>query len=171
MMSAPVGELAAGVFIPPAKTVVRPFFDVVHLRSLAQPLVPVKVARHFRRRKRAANISSVDSHGDFLNLAQQSAANHIHRTQKPISAAALLGSHKEHSIAVLPAGGTNQLVLFQCQRHGLLTEHMLAGLQRFHSNFHMPVIGRGDADNIDIRTIQNRSVVAADLCPTGPDLF
>src|SRR5690606_32604059 len=45
MMRSPVREFAAGVLIPPSELIMAALGDVVHPRCLAQPEVPIQLAR------------------------------------------------------------------------------------------------------------------------------
>src|SRR5947199_235124 len=76
MVSAPVGHLAAGVFIPPAEFVMRPRFGIVFVvaeaalevighRGLAEPHLPVEIAGHGGFWNLAAGGRSVDA-GRYL---------------------------------------------------------------------------------------------------------
>lgn len=158
-MGAPVGELAAGVLIPPAKLIVAALFPVIDLRRLSQPHIPVQVARRFGHRERSTGGSSVDADHDLFDVTQQPFLHHIDGSQEPIVTAALLSPHQEDSVVILSAGVANQLVFFECQCERLLAEDMLAGLQGFDRDFDMPVIRSDHADHINVITLQHATVV------------
>ena len=70
VVGAPVGELAARVFVPPAEIVVAALLDVVDLRRLAEPEVPIEFLRRGDLGERSARRAAVDAHGDLLDVAQ-----------------------------------------------------------------------------------------------------
>ena len=160
VVSTPVGELSAGIFVPPAELIVAAFLDVVDHRRLAEPHVPIESFRRHFLLEGAAHIATVDPNGHGLDLPQQSLLDHVDCSQKPAAVAALLGPDEHHLVFVLAAGIADQLVLFESQRQRLLTENMLASLQGFDRDLHVPVIGSHNADDIDVVTFQNFSIVA-----------
>ena len=88
--------------------------------------------------ERATGWTAVDSASYFLDVAQQSFADHVDRSQEQIFLAALLSAHEEDFVFVVLASVANQLIFFQSQRQRLLAEHMLTGLQRFDGDLHVP---------------------------------
>ena len=159
MVRTPVGELAAGVFVPPTELVVTAFVDVTHDRSLAEPHVPIELLRRFTLRERSADVTTVNANGDFLNVAEQTFLDHVDRSQEETFVASLLCADDEDAVGVFFAGIPNQLVLFERERERFLAEHMLACLQRFDGNLHVPVIWRNDANDVDVISLENLAVV------------
>ena len=60
VVHAPIGHLAAGVFQPVTKKVVRPLLDVGHLGRLPEPHVPVQVRRRILLFERTARLHAAD---------------------------------------------------------------------------------------------------------------
>jgi hypothetical protein len=60
----------------------------------------------------------------------------------------LLGTNEEYQIGVCTTCIANELVFFQRQRERLLTEYMLARLERFDRNFNVPMVWRGNTHHI-----------------------
>ena len=111
-----------------------------------------------------------DPDGDFPDIADHSAAYEVDGTEKAVLIAALLCSDEEHAVAESAAGGANELVFFQCQREWLLTEDVFSGDECFDGNFDVPVVRRDDADDVDIGTFQDFSVVTIHIGLTVPDV-
>ena len=57
------------------------------------------------------------------------------------------------------AGVADQLVFFQRQRQRLLAEDVLARLQSLDGDFDVPMVGRSDADRVDIVAIEDFTIV------------
>ena len=71
--------------------------------------------------------------------------------------AEVLGHH--HGAAVLLRGGDNLLGLLGVQGHGLLDEHMLAGIERINGHGRMEKVWQGDGDGVDVRLFQQFFIV------------
>ena len=68
MVGSPVGEFAAGVFVPPAEVIVASLLDVVDFGGLSEPHVPVEVCRWCGFGEGSTGGAAVDSAGDFLDI-------------------------------------------------------------------------------------------------------
>lgn len=83
--------------------------------------------------------------------------------QKSLMVAALLSSYDKDLVVVSFAGIANQLVFFQRKRERFLAKNVLARLEGLDSDFDVPVVGRDDADHVDIFAVQHFAVVAVDI--------
>ena len=102
MVGAPVGELAAGVFIPPAKLGVAAILAVGDLGRLAQPHVPVQLGRGIDRGERAARGPAADRRGDLADLADPAVPHHGDGEQEhAVVVASLLGADLHHAFGFL----------------------------------------------------------------------
>ena len=155
----PIRELAAGVLVPPTELVVAALVDEIDDRSLPLPGVPIELLRWLALRKRAADITAADADRDLLDVAEQTFLDHVDRSQKAIFVAALLSADDEDAVGVFLAGVANELVLFERQRQRLLAEDVLARLQRFDSDLHVPVIRRNNADDVDVISFEHLAIV------------
>ena len=171
VVSTPVREFSAGVFIPPAEVVVTSLLDIVHQRSLTEPHVPIQVGRWVRLFERTTDITATDSDGHLCDLAKQSLTHQIDGPQETLLITALLSPHEEDAITVFTAGISNQLILFKSQSQRLLTEDMLASLQSFDGDFDVPVIRSHNTHNIDISTLQNFAIVTIEICFSAADIW
>lgn len=169
VMSTPVGELATGVFVPPAELVVATLLAVVDRLHLTLPHVPVEVFWNFGDREWPTFGAAVDADSYFPDVTKQPLLDHVDGSQKFVLCAPLLRTDQESLIGVFPAGVADQLVFFESQGQRLLTEDVLASLQRFNGDFHMPVIWSHDTDNIDVVSFQNLAVVAVGVRLTFAD--
>ena len=160
VVRAPVGELAAGVFVPPAKLVVAPPLAVVHLRRLAEPHLPVEFLRRLRDGERTSRRTAVDADRHLLDVAEQPLVDHVHRSQELILLAPLLRADEKLELRKLLRGGPGQPVFLERQRERLLAEHVLARLQRLDRDLHVPVVRRDDADNVDVVPVEHVAVIA-----------
>ncbi len=89
----PVGELAAGVLVPPAELVVAALLDVVDLRRLAEPHVPVQVGRGLFLLERAAARAAADGGRHLPDLADPARADQRHgQEEDAVVVAPLLGA-------------------------------------------------------------------------------
>ncbi len=95
-------------------------------------------------------------------------AHEIHRPQRALVGqllrphvlgreAQLLGVHQEHSR--LRAGGDHLVGLRQRARERLLADHVLAGRRGRNRDVAMQVVGGADADDVDVRLLDQRPVV------------
>ncbi len=128
MMSAPVGEFATGVLVPPAKFVVTSLFDVVHFGSLTKPHVPIEFRWGRGFRERTTDRTAINPDSDLADVTQQSLLDHVDRTQETVPVATLLSANEKDLVRILLASVANQLVFFQRQRQWLLAKDMLACL-------------------------------------------
>ena len=83
--------------------------------------------------------------------------------RKRSAIAPLLRADEEDLVAVLLAGVADELVFFQRERQRLLAEDVLAGLQRFDGDLHVPMVGRHDADHVNVAALQHLAIVAVDV--------
>ncbi len=157
----PVGELAAGVFVPPAELVVAALLDVVDLRRLAEPDVPVEFCRRVRLRERSADVAPplMPTVIFWMSPSSPFCTMLTARRNRSRSLRCCVPT-KKHLVAVLLAGVADQLVLFQRQRERLLAEDVLAGLQRLDGDLDVPVVGRDDADHVDVVALEHLAIVA-----------
>ena len=108
MVSAPVGELTTGVFVPPTEIVVATLLDVIDLGSLAEPHIPIEVRRWSSFGKRSAGWAAVDAACDFLDVTQETLVGHVHSAHEEASVGALLGTDEENEFRVGFASGSDR---------------------------------------------------------------
>ena len=168
MVRAPVGQLAARVFIPPAELVVatRPAFGLavvagqiakVSLGHGTEPAVPVEVLRGLGDGNVGAAWGAVDAAGRALEFADASGLKQRDRFDEPL-VAALLGADLDDP-SRLAAGLADQLAFGDRQRHRLFTVDVFACEHRFDGDFGVPVIGSGDVHDIDFWVVEDSAVV------------
>src|SRR5690606_8454323 len=140
VMCAPVGELAAGVFVPPAEVAVTALVSIVDERRLSEPAFPVELAGGIVLFEGSAAVAAVDAHSDSLHVADQSLLDHVDRPQEAFTVAAQLRANEEHLVGVPAAGAADELIFLERERERLLAENALACFEGFDGDLHVPVI-------------------------------
>ncbi len=76
VMGAPIGELTAGILVPPSERAVAPLLDIRHLGCLAEPHVPIEFRWRCGLLERAASLPAVDAYLPtvFFMMASSTAA-------------------------------------------------------------------------------------------------
>ena len=78
--------------LPPAysyhqrKLIVAALRDVIDLRRLAEPEIPIEVFRRGDLGEGAAAGATVDAHGDLADIAQQPLLHHVHGAEEQVAA-------------------------------------------------------------------------------------
>ncbi len=163
VVGAPVGELAAGVLVPPAEIAVAPLLAVVDLGRLAEPHVPVQLGGGLRHGERAAGRAVADGRRDLPDLADPARADHGHGQQEhPVVVAPLLGADLDDPAGLL-GDLAELLALVDGQRQRLLAVDVLARPHGVDADLGVPVVGRADDDGVDILAIEELAVVLVDV--------
>ncbi len=144
--------------------------DVIDLGCLTKVHIPVEIRRSFRLGEWSTDITTIDTTGDSLDVSQQPLVNHVHGAKEQISLESLLSPDTEDQIGILLACGSNQKILFQCQRQRLLAEDVFSSLKSLDRDLGMPVIGRHDTDDLDVLPFKNLSIVFVSFCFPLPDI-
>ena len=101
----------------------------------------------------------------ILHIADETVA-HYHHRRAELRPATLHGARLEHAIVLLL--GSHYLAGFiDVERKRLFAVDVLAGLHRFDGHIRMPVVGRCNADHVDIRVLDHITEIGvrrADIC-------
>lgn len=116
VVGTPVGELTAGVFVPPTEVVVATLLDVIHFGCLAEPHVPIEVSRCGGFGKRPTCWATVDAAGDLLDVTQETLVSHVHCAHEESSVGALLRTDKKDELRVGFASGSDRKIFSQSKR-------------------------------------------------------
>jgi hypothetical protein len=158
MVCAPVGHLAAGVFVPPAVGVVAAFGDIVHQRARPQPHIPVQPRRDWGDAEGAAWVAA-DATLDAADLADAAVADQLSgQAEAAVVLGALLAAGLQDA-AGLPGYPHQLLALVDRQGQRLLQVHVLAASHRLDGDEGVPVVGGGDGDGLDVAVLQQAAVV------------
>ena len=176
VMRAPVGQLAARVFVPPAKLVMtsRLFLlpllpdAVIDQRRLAEPLLPIQVFWHVGLGNRLARRRAANGALDALDLPQPSRPAERDRPQETMNLrlvvvvfAPLLSADLKDAIRFVKHLA-NLLAFSNGQRQRLLAVNVFPSLHRFDGDFRMPMVGRDNGHHVDVFAVEYLAVVFKD---------
>src|ERR1043166_2179888 len=151
-MRAPVGHLAAGELIPPAKIPVAIMAVVIGLRRLAEPEVPIQFRRHRERGEGAFARAGGQRDNDVLEFAYPAIAHQL-ASEAEIVVAALLAADLKNGLMLLD-GFDQALAFIDGQGEGLLTVYILAGFDRREVHQRMPMVRRAVDDAVNILALE-----------------
>ena len=145
------------------KSCVAALLDVVDLRRLAQPHVPVQLAGGLLLGEGAAGGTAADGRGHPLDLADASGTHQRDgQEEDPVVIAPLLGADL-HDAARLLGDPAEHLALVDRQRQRLLAVDVLARLHGVDADLGVPVVGRADDDGVDVLAVEELAVVLVDV--------
>ena len=116
VMGAPVGHLAAGVFVPPAELVMAALLDIGNVGRRAFPEVPVEAFGNGSFGERAADRIVADPGLDGVDLADPAVADEL-AGQAVAGVGALLAAGLEDAV-ILPRGLDHRLAFVDGQARG-----------------------------------------------------
>ena len=169
---APVGHLAAGVFVEPAEFVRRPAVDhpvpplafhVVGQRGRPEPEVPVQAFGHIDLGDGVAGGVAADARLDLLDLADAAVPHQLAgEAEFAAELAALLAADLENPAGVL-GDLDHGLALVDGEGERLLAVDVLLFAHGLDGDEGVPVVGHGDGDGVDVRVVQQLSEVLVAL--------
>ena len=124
-------------------------FGVIDLRRGAEPEVVVKTLRHRHLLRVAAAGVAGKAHFDGLDLAETSLAHERARLLE-LDGRTLLRAEQELAVRLRDRGG-EETPLADRERGGLLHVDVLAGERGLDRDLRVPVVGRGDRHDVDVR--------------------
>ena len=131
--------------------------EVVHLRRLAQPEIPVEPGGHRHWRERSLAQAARDEHGHLRQLADAAVPRQLARQPKEL-VAALLRAGLEHD-AVLAHGLDHALALVDRQGQRLLGVDVLLGRRRGDVDDRVPMVRRRLDDDVDVLALEHATEV------------
>ena len=123
-------------------------FGVVDLRRGAEPEVVVETLRHRHLLRVAAAGVAGKAHFDGLDLAETSLAHERARLLE-LDGRTLLRAEQELAVRLRDRGG-EETPLADREGGGLLHIDVLAGERGLDRDLRVPVVGRGDRDDVDV---------------------
>ncbi len=164
VVGTPIGQLAARVLVPPAELIVAVGVaatlavlagqvPVVDFGCGSEPAIPVEFLRHIDDRNRWARRRTTNRCLKAIDFAKPTLGNDGHRLDEQVERASLLRAHLNNTVGVL-LYLANQLAFVDRQGQWLLAVDVFAGQHRFHQRLGVPVVGRGNMNDVDVITIQ-----------------
>ncbi len=156
-MRAPVGDGASRVVEPPAEGLMAALLEILHLRRLAEPQVPMKAVRHRLRLERAVAQAGRHEHRHLRELADPAVAHELAREpEQPV--AALLRAGLQHD-TLLAHRFDEALALVDRVGQRLLRVDVLPGAGSREVDERMPVIGRRVDDDVHVLPLEHLAEV------------
>ncbi len=171
VVGAPVGQLAAGVIVPPAEESVGPLFDVGGFGGGAEPAVPIEPNGWRGRLERPLILAAFEPDQHAADGAEPAAADERDRLEEPArELRPLLRSDLEDAVRGRQRVA-DQPTLGDRARHRLFAVDVLPRPDRLDSHFRVPVVGRADQYGVDIGSGEQVAVVLNRLRPAAGEVL